>query len=136
MSAPTQIHNEASARQYITDKHLIQLMRALTTSLAYSKPEDPISFLKKVISDLKTARDGNGSVLVCFTPENIKAMFTVLDPFNKGTVTKEQLYGALLNFGSDPEVADTVIGEGKPTYDIDEFSELIIQAVQETLFPK
>lgn len=131
-----QIHNEASAKEYIMQNHLIQLMQALSTALAYSKPEDPVKFLKSVISDLKTARDGNGNVLVCFTPENIKAMFTVLDPFNKGTVTRDQMYGAMINFGTDPEVANKIIGDSQAMYKIEEFSENILKGVQETLFPK
>lgn len=126
-------HNPDSARAYITQKHILQLMQAITTAVAYSKPEDPVSFIKQVLIDLKTARDSNGPVFVCFTPENVKAMWTVLDPFEKGTITRLQLEGAMLDFGTDRDLVATIIGDNNGPFKFDDFSNLIQQGIRQTL---
>jgi len=128
------IHNQESAKQYIKDKKLIQLSQALATSIAFSKPEDPVQFLIKLLSDLKATRESGGSPLVCFTNDDIKAMFVVYDPFNKGKVTKEQVEGALVNFGVDSEIIPQVLGENPNQFDIEEFSKVINEGVRLTLF--
>ena len=130
------IHNEASARSYIEEKHLIQLAQALTTAVAYSKPEDPVAFLLNTVKQLKEARDNNGSVLICFTEADIKAMFTRLDPFNKGKITREQLEGSLLNFGTSKDLIEKVIGDEKGPFDETQFAKYINDGVKMTLFPQ
>ena len=129
------IHNEPSARQYIEEKHILQLAQALTTAVAYSKPDDPVPFLLKTVQQLKEARDSGSSVLVCFTEDDIKAMFTRLDPFNKGKITREQLEGSLLNFGTSPEIIGKVIGEERGPFDLDSTIKYINEGVKQTLFP-
>ncbi|KAK8841152.1 EF-hand calcium-binding domain-containing protein 10 [Tritrichomonas musculus] len=126
-------HNPDSARAYITQKHILQLMQALTTAIAYSKPEDPVSFITQVLTDLKEARDNNGPIFVCFTPENVKAMWSVLDPFEKGSITRPQLEGAMLNFGTDNELIPTIIGENNGPFNFDDFSNMIQQGIRQTL---
>lgn len=128
-------HNEESARKYIEDNHLIQLSQALTTAVAHAKPDDPVEFLIKVIKQLKEARNNGGDVLVCFTNDDIRAMFTKLDPFNKGKVTLEQMQGALANFGTSRDVIPKVIGEEQGPFDLEQFTKIINEGVKQTLFP-
>jgi hypothetical protein len=129
------MHNADSARQYIDQKRIIQLAQAITTAVAYNKPEDPVPFIKQLLIDLKAARDSNKPVLVCFTEDNIKAMFTVLDPFNKGTVTRAQMEGALTNFGTDPVLFSSILGESPGPFKLEEFTNLINEGVRQSLFP-
>lgn len=129
------IHNEQSARQYIADKRLQQLSQVLTTAIAHEKPDNPVDFLLKVVTDLKQARDSNGSVLVCFEQKDIKAMFSVMDPFNKGKVSREQLEGALKNFGTEPDLIPQVLGSDQGPFGIEDFEKYINQGVRQTLFP-
>lgn len=126
-------HNPDSARAYITQKHILQLMQAITTAIAYSKPEDPIPFIKQLLIDLKNARDSNGPLFVCFTPENVKSMWSVLDPFEKGTITRAQLEGAMLNFGTDRDLVAPIIGDNNGPFKFEEFSDMIQQGIRQTL---
>ena len=130
------IHNEPSARQYIEEKHIIQLAQALTTAVAYSKPDDPVPFLLKTVQQLKEARDNGSSVLVCFTEDDIRAMFTRIDPFNKGKISRDQLAGGLVNFGTSPDLVDQVIGDEQGPFDLDQFIKYINEGVKLTLFPQ
>jgi hypothetical protein len=128
-------HNPDSARQYIDQKRIMPLVQAITTAVAYSKPDVPIPFIKPLLIDLKAARDEQKPILICFTEDNIKAMFTVLDPFNKGSVTRPQMEGALTNFGVDPLLFSSILGEGNGPYRLEEFSKLIQEGIKQTLFP-
>jgi hypothetical protein len=128
-------HNPDSARQYIDQKRIMQLMQAITTAISYSKPDDPIQFIKQLLIDLKTARDEKKPILICFTEDNIKAMFTIMDPFNQGTVTRPQMEGALTNFGTDPVLFSSILGESAGPFRSEEFSNLIHEGVRQTLFP-
>ena len=131
-----QIHNEESAKEYIKEKRILQFVQALTTAIAYSQPEDPVSFLEQLLSDIKKARDSNEAIFICFSPENVKTMFTVLDPFNKGTITRAQFEGALRNFGVDLDLIPNIIGDGNGPYKIEEFSKAIQDGIRQTLFPQ
>jgi hypothetical protein len=128
-------HNPDSARLYIDQKRIMQLAQAIATAVAYSKPDDPIPFIKQILLDLKAARDENKPIFVCFTEDNIKAMFTVLDPFNRGSVTRAQMEGALANFGTDPVLFSLILGESPGPFKLEEFSNLIHEGVKQTLFP-
>ena len=129
------IHNEPSARQYLEEKHILQLVQALTTAIAYSKPDDPVPFLLKTVQQLKEARDNGSSVLVCFTEDDIKALFTRLDPFNKGKISREQLEGGLLNFGTTKDLIPKVIGDEQGPFDLEQTIKYINEGVKQTLFP-
>jgi hypothetical protein len=129
------MHNPDSARQYIDQKRIMNLVQAISSAIAYTKPDDPVEFMKKLLQDLKSARDENKPILICFTEDNIKAMFTVLDPFGKGTVTRAQMEGALTNFGTDTVLFSTILGESNGPFGIDEFSKLIHEGIRQTLFP-
>ena len=128
-------HNADSARQYIEQKRIMQLAQAMTTAIAYSRPEEPVEFMKKLLVDLKAARDSDAPIFVCFTEENVKAMFSVLDPFNKGTITRAQMEGALNNFGTDPNLIGTIMGEAPGPFGFEEFSKMIQDGIKQTLFP-
>jgi hypothetical protein len=106
------------------------------TAIAYSKPEDPIEFTKELLHHLKAARDSNSPVLICFTEANIKSMFTVLDPFEKGLIVRAQLEGALANFGVDPILLGQIIGDENRNFNVDNFSKMIIDGLRQTLFPQ
>jgi hypothetical protein len=129
-------HNPDSARQYIEQKRIMQLAQAITTAVAYFKPEDPVEFMKQLLHDLKAARDSNGPVLICFTEANIKSMFTVLDPFGKGQISRAQMEGALANFGVDPILFGQIIGDANGPFGIDDFTKLILDGLRQTLFPQ
>jgi hypothetical protein len=128
-------HNPDSARLYVDQKRILQLAQTIAGAIAYSKPDDPIPFIKQLLLDLKAARDENKPLLVCFTEDNIKAMFTILDPFNKGTVTRPQMEGALSNFGTDPVLFSSILGEAAGPFKLEEFSNLIHEGIKQTLFP-
>ena len=126
-------HNPDSARAYIAQKHIMQLAQAITTAIAYSRPDDPVSFIKQLLTDLKNARDNNEALFVCFTQENIRAMWTMLDPFDKGSVTRPQLEGAMINFGTSQELIPTILGENNGPFNFDDFSNFIQQGIKQTL---
>ena len=128
-------HNADSARAYIQEKRIMQLAQALATSVAYARPDDPVAHMKQILIDLKAARDSSGPVLVCFTEENIKAMFTVLDPFEKGKITRAQMEGALRNFGTEPELIEELLAGQEGPFGFDEFSRLIQEGVRKTILP-
>ena len=128
------IHNVESAKQYIQEKKLIELAEVLTNAIAYSKPEDPIAFLIEILTNLKKNHDNGSSVLVCFNNDDIKAMFTVLDPFNKGKISKEQLEGGMRNFGTNPKLIPQIIGENNGPYDLDDLTKYINEGFRLTLF--
>ncbi|OHT11279.1 hypothetical protein TRFO_19386 [Tritrichomonas foetus] len=111
----------------------MQLAQAISTAIAYSKPEEPVPFIKQLLTDLKAARDSNGPVFVCFTQDNVKAMWTVLDPFEKGTITRPQLEGAMVNFGTDQELIPSIVGENNGPFQFDDFSNMIQQGIKQTL---
>jgi hypothetical protein len=129
-------HNPDSPREYIEQKRIPQLAQVITTVIAYSRPEDPVEFMKALLHDLKTARDSNGPVLICFTEANIKSMFTVLDPFDKGVILRAQLEGALTNFGVGPILFRQIIGDANGSFGIGDFSKMIIEGLRQTLFPQ
>lgn len=123
------IHNEASARQYIEEKKILPLIQALTTAITYSKPENPVEFLIERLTELQ-----KGNILVCFTDNDIKAMFTVLDPFNKGTVTRAQLEGSMKNFGADEAVIPDILGDNSGPFGPEDFGKYINEGIRRTLF--
>lgn len=129
-------HNADSARHYIGQKKIMPLAQALASAVAYSRPEDPVAFMKQILVDLKNARDSNSSALICFNEENVKSMFSVLDPFGKGSITRPQMEGALINFGTDRELIGEVLGDDQGPFDMDKFARLIQAGVRQTLFPK
>jgi hypothetical protein len=129
-------HNADSAREYIEQKRIMPLVQAISTAIAYSKPDNVVEFMKNLLTDLKSARDSNRPILICFTEANIKAMFSVLDPFDKGVVSRAQMEGALQNFGVDPELFETVIGNQNGPFAIDAFTQLIHDGLKQTLFPQ
>ena len=128
-------HNADSARHYIQEKRIMPLVQALATAVSYSRPDDPVEFMKQILTDLKKARDENAPILICFTEENIKSMFSVLDPFGKGTITRPQMEGALTNFGTEHDVIGEVLGDDQGPFDVDKFAKLIHAGVRQTLFP-
>ena len=73
--------------------------------------------------------------MVCFTDADIHAMFTVLDPFNKKTVTRAQMEGAMLNFGVDEDVIESLLGEENGPYEEGRFTELIKSGYRATILP-
>jgi hypothetical protein len=129
-------HNPDSARDYLEQKRILPLAQAISTAIAYSKPDDVVEFIKNILKDLKTARDANRPILVCFTDANIRAMFSVLDPFDQGTVSRAQMEGALQNFGVDPVLFDQVVGEQTGPFSIDAFMQLVQDGLRQTLFPQ
>jgi hypothetical protein len=52
-------------------------------------------------------------------------MFSVLRPFTEGSVSRAQMEAALQNFGVDPELFNTVIGNQRGLFNIDAFTHLI-----------
>jgi hypothetical protein len=127
-------HNPDSAREYIEQKRIMPLVQAISTAIAYSKPDNVVEFMKQILTDIKAARDADRPILVCFTEANIKAMFSVLDPFDKGVVSRSQMEGALQNFGVDPELFETVIGNQNGPFAIDVFTQLVRDGLKQTLF--
>jgi hypothetical protein len=75
------------------------------------------------------------AVLICFTEANIKSMFTVLDPFDKGQISRAQMEGALANFGVDPILFGHILGDIKGPFGIDDFTKMILDGLRQTLFP-
>ena len=129
------IHNADSARHYVEQKRIMPLVQALATAVAYSRPEDPVEFMKQILVDLKAARDSNSPVLICFTEDNIKSMFSVMDPFGKGTISRQQMEGALINFGTDQQLIGDILGDDQGPFDMEKFGRTIKTGVRQTLFP-
>lgn len=128
-------HNSDSAREYIDQKRIMPLAQALTTAVAHEQPADPAAFLLQILKDVKAARDSNGPLYICFNEDDVKAMFTVLDPFEKGTVTREQMQGTLHNFGTDHDLVDIALGDAEGPFSYDDFSKMIQRGIKMTLFP-
>lgn len=128
-------HNADSARTYIEEKRIVPLAQVLATAVAYARPDDPVEFMRKVLTDLKEARDGNAAITVCFTEANMKSMFAVLDPFDKGSITRAQMEGSLDNFGAGQDAICDVLGDAEGPFEFAEFAELIQKGVKATLFP-
>jgi hypothetical protein len=127
-------HDADSAREYIEQKRIMPLVQAISTAIAYSKPDNVMEFIRNLLTDLKAASVADRPILICFTEANIKALFSVIDPFDKGVVSRAQMEGALQSFGVDPELFDIVIGNQNGPFGIDAFTQLIQDGLKQTLF--
>jgi len=107
------------------EKHNIQhLMEKLCSALAFHQPADPRTFL---IEQLQGVQKDGIKALNLINQQDLETLFNMRDPLHKGTLSADQVKGALNDLGvSDAESRVT----GSTTYTREQFVALATRSLQ------
>ena len=92
---------EQEAKDYLEKHRILPLFEKLCSELVLSKPENPRAFLLDLLHSLPS--DPSLVGLSLFGDRDIDAMFSMLDPVGKGTISGTQVNKALTSMGF-PEI--------------------------------
>ncbi|RDD46866.1 EF-hand calcium-binding domain-containing protein 10 [Trichoplax sp. H2] len=90
---------EAAALDYLETHKLIELFESLTSSLIYSRPENPKEYLLERIEQIRDARAVQHQPPRLFDESNITSLYRTLDATNRGYITNEQYHEAIKLLG-------------------------------------
>lgn len=93
--------HQSEADEYIKEHKLVELFENLTEALVYHKPDDPKSFAKDFIQQLKKVKsDPDETDPPCFMKEsNLESLYGMLDVTERGYISYEQYLRAMENLG-------------------------------------
>uniref|UniRef100_UPI00358E113D EF-hand calcium-binding domain-containing protein 10 n=1 Tax=Myxine glutinosa TaxID=7769 RepID=UPI00358E113D len=105
------VNREDTARQYLDQHRIPELLQRLTELLLYHQPEHPSTFLIEELKKLQVTRSTKKDLPCFFDSSNIDTIFGVLDPCERGYITLKQYTEAMVTldaqgFNSRPEGAE------------------------------
>ncbi|XP_013415242.1 EF-hand calcium-binding domain-containing protein 10 [Lingula anatina] len=90
---------QVDAHEYLKNHRILDLFDNFTAQLIYNKPEDPKKFLIDQLEKLKNARTTKLDFPCLFDESNIRSIFGMLDPTERGYITLQQYKEALMTLG-------------------------------------
>ncbi|XP_023363252.1 EF-hand calcium-binding domain-containing protein 10-like [Otolemur garnettii] len=90
---------ESQARQYLEKHRIPELLNYLTSVLLFFRPEKPREYLITILERLRIAKVTGVAFPFFMDNSNIVAMFEMMDPSKRGTISFMQFKEALQTLG-------------------------------------
>ncbi|XP_003469901.2 EF-hand calcium-binding domain-containing protein 10 [Cavia porcellus] len=110
---------ERQARGYLEKHRIMELLHHLTSVLLFVRPIKPREYLISLLERLRIAKATGVAFPFFVDSSNIVAMFDMMDPSGRGTITFAQYKEALKNLGLCP--ADEVLSDDGHIITLDKF---------------
>ncbi|XP_069318731.1 EF-hand calcium-binding domain-containing protein 10 isoform X1 [Eulemur rufifrons] len=110
---------ESQAREYLEKHRILELLNYLTSSLLFFRPEQPREYLITLLERMRIAKLTGVAFPFFMDHSNIVAMFEMMDPSKRGTISFVQYKEALQTLGLCP--AGEVLQDDGRTVSLDNF---------------
>ncbi|XP_004839750.1 EF-hand calcium-binding domain-containing protein 10-like isoform X2 [Heterocephalus glaber] len=110
---------ELQARNYLEKHRIMELLNHLTSVLLFIRPPKPREYLISLLERLRLAKATGIRFPFFMNNSNIVAMFDMMDPSGKGTISFAQYKEALKNL--DLCTADEVLNDDGHIITLDKF---------------
>ncbi|KAK6175319.1 hypothetical protein SNE40_013807 [Patella caerulea] len=103
--------SQNDATDYLEKHRIMELFNNMTSNLIYHRPDDPKQFMIEILEKLQKSKNSKGNCPSLFDDSNIRSVFGILDPTNKGFITLQQYKEAMTtlgvkNYPSSPELQE------------------------------
>ncbi|XP_065668608.1 EF-hand calcium-binding domain-containing protein 10 isoform X2 [Hydra vulgaris] len=98
-STDSMLNKEELSYYYLKKHRIVDLFNDLTAALVYHHPDDPKKFMIDYFEKMKSARSSKVNYPCLFDESNLRSLFRIMDPAEKGYISYMQYKSGMDNLG-------------------------------------
>ncbi|KAJ3127465.1 EF-hand calcium-binding domain-containing protein 10 [Nowakowskiella sp. JEL0407] len=87
------------AMNYLSTNNVYDIIQSVTSSLIYSRPDDPKEFVIKKLEEMRNTKI-RGNSIPQYSRDNLVALFRIFDVASRGFITIDQYHSAMFDIGA------------------------------------